>query len=63
MDNPENILNRITFYDIDSRPIEERLSERENLLYLREIKRDIAYYRKGCRALIDPAFFKLHSLQ
>lgn len=47
MDKPENILNRITFYDIDSHPIEKRLSEREKLLYLREIKKDIAYYRKS----------------
>ena len=47
MDKPENILNRITFYDIDSRPIEKRLSDREKLLYLREIKKDITYYRKS----------------
>jgi len=45
-DKPENILNRITFYDIDSRPIEKHLSEKEKLLYLREIKKDITYYRK-----------------
>jgi shikimate kinase len=44
-DKPENILNRITFYDIDSRPIEQRLSEKEKLLYLREIRKDITYYR------------------
>jgi len=44
-DFPENILNRITFYDIDSRPIEKKLSEREKQLYLREIKRDISYFR------------------
>ena len=46
-DKPENILNRITFYDINSRPIEKQLTERENLLYLREIKKDITYYRKS----------------
>ena len=44
---PENILNRITFYDIDSRPILKELKEREKLLYLREIKKDITYYRKS----------------
>jgi shikimate kinase len=47
MDKPENILNRIAFYDIDSRPIEKHLTEREALLYLREIKKDITYYRKS----------------
>jgi shikimate kinase len=46
-DKPENILNRITFYDIDSRPIEKQLSERGKVLYLREIKKDITYYRKS----------------
>jgi shikimate kinase len=46
-DTPENILNRIIFYDIDSRPIEKQLTEREKLLYLREIKKDISYYRKS----------------
>ncbi|MFH0851873.1 MAG: shikimate kinase [Candidatus Peregrinibacteria bacterium] len=46
-DKPENILNRISFYDIDSRPIEKQLTEREKLLYLREIKKDITYYRKS----------------
>ena len=47
MDKPENILNQITFYDIDSRPIEKRLTEKEKLFYLREIKKDIAYFRKS----------------
>jgi shikimate kinase len=46
-DKPENILNRITFYDIDSRPIEKQLSEKEKLFHLREIKKDITYYRKS----------------
>ncbi|MGA7954938.1 MAG: shikimate kinase [Gloeobacterales cyanobacterium] len=44
-DSAENILDRITFYDIDSRPIEKKLSEREKQLYLREIKGDISYFR------------------
>jgi shikimate kinase len=46
-DKPENILNRITFYDIDSHPLEKQLTQREKLLYLREIKKDITYYRKS----------------
>jgi shikimate kinase len=47
LDKPENILNRITFYDIDSRPIEMHLTKRDKLLHLREIKKDITYYRKS----------------
>lgn len=46
-DSPENILKRITFYDEDSRPIEKRLDEHERRLYLKEIKQDIAYYRRS----------------
>jgi shikimate kinase len=46
-DSPDNILNRITFYDADSRPIEKHLTEKERLFYLREIKKDITYYRKS----------------
>ena len=45
-DTPENILNRITFYDIDSRLIKKRLTQKERRLYLREIKKDITYFRK-----------------
>lgn len=46
-DTPKDILNRITFYDIDSRPIEKQLNAKEKLLYLREIKKDITYYRSS----------------
>lgn len=46
-DKAENILDRITFYDIDSRPIEKVLTQKEKRLYLREIKKDITYYRKS----------------
>jgi len=45
-DSPENILKRITFYDIDSKPMEKKLSEEERQLYLREIKGDISYFTK-----------------
>jgi hypothetical protein len=38
-DTPENILERITFYDIDSRPIDKHLSAEERILYLKEIRR------------------------
>ena len=42
-DTPENILERITFYDIDSRRIEKHLTGEERVLYLKEIKADISY--------------------
>ncbi len=45
-DKPENILARITFYDIDSNLIETDLTAREKRLYLREIKKDITYFGK-----------------
>jgi shikimate kinase len=48
-DSAENILNRITFYDIDSRPVPMNLTDREKGLYLREIKRDIAYFSRSFR--------------
>jgi shikimate kinase len=43
-DTPENILNRITFYDADSCRVQKKLTAEETAYYLREIKRDIAYY-------------------
>lgn len=48
-DEPKNILNRITFYDIDSKLIDKKLSDRERHLYLKEIKKDITYYGKSYR--------------
>ncbi len=44
-DAPEKILERIVFYDVDSRPIEKSLTPEEKRLYLREIKKDITYFR------------------
>jgi shikimate kinase len=46
-DKPENILKRISFFDIDSRPIEKKLSSKEKKLHLREIKKDITYFGKS----------------
>ncbi|CAN5612010.1 hypothetical protein BH10PSE6_BH10PSE6_45610 [soil metagenome] len=46
-DAPENILDRITFYDIDSHRVQKNLTDREKRLYLREIKRDIAYFSRS----------------
>lgn len=48
-DTAENILKRITFYDVDSRPIEVHLSDREKRLHLREIKKDITYFGRTYR--------------
>ena len=45
-DEPENILERITFFDINSNPVEKNLSEKEKCFYLKEIKKDIAYFRR-----------------
>jgi shikimate kinase len=46
-DTPENILRRITFYDIDSRPLARTLTDREKSFYRREITGDIAYFRRS----------------
>ena len=46
-DTPENILERITFYDIDSRRIEKHLTGEERILYLKEIKADISYFKRS----------------
>jgi shikimate kinase len=48
-DRPENILRRVTFYDIDSRPLHKSLTDRERGFYLREIGRDIAYFNRSYR--------------
>ncbi len=48
-DRPENILRRITFYDIDSRPLHKSFTDRERGFYLREIGRDIAYFNRSYR--------------
>ena len=45
-DTPENILERIRFYDVDSNPIDKALTDEEKRLYLREIKKDISYFGK-----------------
>jgi shikimate kinase len=46
-DTPENILKRIRFYDIDSRPMQRNLTDRESRLHLREIKGDITYFSRS----------------
>ena len=46
-DTPESILERITFYDIDSRPIDKHLTDEERALQLKEIKADISYFKRS----------------
>jgi shikimate kinase len=46
-DEPEAILRRITFYDIDSKPVQKQLTVKEKRLYLREIRKDMNYFRKS----------------
>jgi shikimate kinase len=46
-DTPENILERITFYDIDSRRVEKHLTDEERILYLKKIKADISYFKRS----------------
>ena len=45
--DPEDILERITFYDDDSNLIKKRLSERQKRLQLREIKKDVTYFKRS----------------
>jgi hypothetical protein len=46
-DTPERILDRIIFYDENSRPIEKTLNDREKRLYLNQIRQDISYFRRS----------------
>ncbi len=46
-DKPENILERIRFYDIDSHPIEKELTLEERKYYLRDLKSDMTYFGKS----------------
>ena len=47
LDTPERILDRVVFYDADSRPMDKRLTNEERPLYLREIKNNITYFKKS----------------
>jgi shikimate kinase len=44
-DSHENVLNRLSFYDKDSKPITEVLDEKKRKRYLKEIKSDYSYFR------------------
>jgi len=49
IDIPENILERITFYDIDSRPVHRMLGDDDRFYYLQEIRKDIRYFKRSWR--------------
>jgi len=44
-DKPENIVNRLTFYDKDSKPIQIIMDESKKKKYLREIIKDYNYFK------------------
>jgi shikimate kinase len=46
-DTPENIVQRLAFYDEDSRPVERILSGSEKRLYAREVRKDMAYFGRS----------------
>lgn len=46
-DSHKNILERLAFFDIDSKPMNVLISPEQKPLYLRNIKRDIAYYKRS----------------
>jgi len=48
-DTPENILDRIVFFDVDSRPLKRTLTDTEKRLYLREIRKDVTYFKRSYR--------------
>ncbi len=47
IDSPENILKRLTFYDIDSNLLNIKLNDNEKKKYLKSIKGDITYFKKS----------------
>jgi shikimate kinase len=63
-DTPENILKRITFYDIDSKLIEKELSDEETAYHLKDIKKDITYFGKTYKrahVMVDIAGLSIES--
>ena len=46
-DTPKNILNRVTYYDEDSKPITKVLNDQQKKFVLSEIKKDITYYKRS----------------
>jgi shikimate kinase len=48
-DSPQNILSRITFFDVESKPAHVELDERLCRYHLGEIKKDLAYFGRTYR--------------
>ena len=48
-DKPENIINRVTFFDADSRPIATLITPCTRAMYLREIRKDAQYFGRSYR--------------
>jgi shikimate kinase len=48
-DEPENIINRVTFFDADSRPIATLITPSTRAMYLREIRKDAQYFGRSYR--------------
>lgn len=47
IDTPENISDRLTFYDEDFKLLEMKLDENEKKEYLKEIRKDWNYFKKS----------------
>ncbi len=47
LDTPENILERVVFFDVDSNPMDKRLTADERPFYLKEVKKDITYFKRS----------------
>jgi shikimate kinase len=47
LNTPERLLDRIVFYDADSRPMDKHLTNEERPLSLKEIKKDTTYFKKS----------------
>lgn len=44
-DDAAKIIDRLTFFDIDSKPIEKHLTKEEKKLHLKEIKKDFTFFK------------------
>ncbi len=47
IDTPENILDRLTFYDVNSKLLDIELDDNEKKKYLKEIIGDLNYFKKS----------------
>ena len=47
IDTPENILDRLTFYDVDSKLLDIELDDNKKKKYLNKIIEDLNYFKKS----------------